>query len=221
MRVATISLGLLLLSTNASAQAPCSPPAETYDPYKPSHVAIVRQYGGAVLSQAPLSELLKLDPYVPSQAALLRQVGNGIPLWTPYAWPMGISVAVPANTPAECSPTSATLNSASLDSPRTEPLTKVADVVSALPSRATLASSGETIRTPAPQGPQGRVAGVSLQYAGRTWVSAGAAVPLRAADFTRIGESAGLPVYRRTAAKDDAIFVPTTSGMVAPFRMSR
>jgi hypothetical protein len=63
-----------------------------------------------------------------------------------------------------------------------------------------------------------RNTGVWIQYADRTWASAGGAVVFREADFVRVGESAGFGVYRRAGTTDDVIYVQTIRGMVAPFR---
>src|SRR5688500_2905050 len=106
MRVAIAGIGLLLLTSSAFAQAsPCAPQPFAYNPYKPSHLAIMREYGGAMLAQAPLSTLLALDPYVPSQAELLRQLGSGIPLWP--AFPFYSYAPLPPPLPAvvsDCGP---------------------------------------------------------------------------------------------------------------------
>jgi hypothetical protein len=60
--------------------------------------------------------------------------------------------------------------------------------------------------------------GASIEYEGRRWVSAGRAVAFDDAQFERVGERAASPVFRARGAKDEIIFVPTTPGMVAPFR---
>ena len=74
MRFATIFVVLFGLPTLASAQAgPCAPLPYAFDPYKPSDLAVLRQFGSSVLANAPLTSLLQLDPYVPTQAQLLRQ----------------------------------------------------------------------------------------------------------------------------------------------------
>jgi hypothetical protein len=81
----TILAALLVFPASLSAQpSPCavSPSGVLqFDPYKPSDIAIVRNYGATMLAQLPLESLLKLDPYVPTQAALLRQLGGAIPVW--------------------------------------------------------------------------------------------------------------------------------------------
>lgn len=213
MRVAIVGAGLLLLATNAYAQSPCAPQEAAYDPYKPSHLAVVREYGGTVLAQAPLTALLKLDPYVPSEAELLRQLGRGIPLWPAYPWHP--YVAAPAVADCVSRPEAESSES----SPPT-PLTSFADVVTALrsaPGPAALPASTPVVRNTEAE----KKTGVWIQYAGRTWFSAGAAEPFREAEFVRVGDIAGFPVYRRSRVKEDRIFVPTTGGMVAPFRGSR
>jgi hypothetical protein len=214
---AAIAVGLVLFSSSAYGQvSPCGPLGLTYDPYKPSDIAIVRQYGGAVLSQVPISTLMKLDPYVPSQGELLRQVGGGIPLWAAYGWPYA-----PAPALADCPPAVAFAASrSSADAvPSAAPLTRFADVMTMLkrdPATVQPASVTLTPRAPTPE----RNLGVMIQYAGRTWVSAGPAVAFREAEFSQVGESSGFPVFRHTGAKDSLIYLPTTTGAVAPFRMA-
>ncbi len=161
-----------------------------------------------MLAQAPLSTLLKLDPYNPSQGELLRQLGRGIPLWAAYPWyPSRPLPLVPDCEPApeEPSPQSAA------------PIITFADMLSRL-ERARTTAVAATAAPAARETGAERTRGVWIHYAGRAWVSAGPAVPLRDAEFTRVDEGAGFSVFRRTGAKDDLIFVPTTSGMVAPFR---
>src|SRR5688572_15366011 len=214
MRVATPALGLLLFATTTYAQtAPCAPQAFTYDPYKPSHLAIMRQYGGALLAQAPVSTLLKLDPYVPSQGELLRQMGSGIPLWPAYPWyaygpPMPV---VPDCRPAvEQSPSDPAALSESA-------ITRFDDVLTALRTdRAT--GRPATGNTMVRASRADRNKGVWIQFNGRSWVSAGAAVPFSETKFVRVGERAGFAVFRRAGVKEDLIFVETTPEMVAPFQ---
>lgn len=215
MRRAITGIGLILVTTPVFAQSlPCAPPADAYDPYKPSHLAVIREYGGTVLSQLPLSSLLKLDPYVPSEAELLRSVGRGIPIWTAYPW----YSYPPAPRLAECPPAPRPIPESTTAS--APPLTSFADVVTAL-DRERAATPGAVGRPGAPGAAMQRITGISIQYAGRTWISAGGAVPFRGTEFERIGDSAGFTIYQRVGAKDRVIFVPTTSGMVAPFRAAR
>jgi hypothetical protein len=63
-----------------------------------------------------------------------------------------------------------------------------------------------------------RKTGVWIEYAGRTWISAGRAVAFDGSQFVRVGESGGFPVFTRAGVSDEMIYVPTTAGVVAPFR---
>jgi hypothetical protein len=60
--------------------------------------------------------------------------------------------------------------------------------------------------------------GIWVMFAGFKWLSAGPAVPLRAADFQLIGEYAGFPVFARQRVREDVIYIPTRAGLVAPYR---
>jgi hypothetical protein len=59
--------------------------------------------------------------------------------------------------------------------------------------------------------------GVWIRYQGRKWVSAGGAVPLKAAEFRAVGQYEGFPVFVR---QNDVttIYVPTRAGLVAPYK---
>lgn len=61
--------------------------------------------------------------------------------------------------------------------------------------------------------------GVWVRFAGERWVSGGAAVPLRASEFLRIGEYAGRPVYARRELKEEVIYLPARAGLVAPYKL--
>lgn len=63
--------------------------------------------------------------------------------------------------------------------------------------------------------------GVWLQFMGGRWISAGAAVPLRAADFIQVGEYAGFPVFARRDLQEERIYLPSAGGLVAPFRLKQ
>ena len=65
--------------------------------------------------------------------------------------------------------------------------------------------------------PLERNRGVSIDYAGRTWVSAGRAVPFDDAQFVRVGQHAGFPIFRRIGANEGTIYLPIGTGAVAPF----
>ena len=207
MRVATIGLVLLLCAAPLSAQpSPCTSYASgllAFDPYNPSDLAVVRNYGGAVVAQAPLGALLKLDPYVPIEGELLRQVGSAIPWWpyTGYAWYPPVQQNVRHSVTCE-----------SVSEPPPPPLATFSDMLAALRQR-TPAATAAPVATASD-----RNRGIGIQYAGRMWMSAGPAVPFSEPEFVRIAESAGFPIYRRAGEKDSVIYVPTTPGMVAPFR---
>ncbi len=59
--------------------------------------------------------------------------------------------------------------------------------------------------------------GLWVAYSGSKWVSAGAAVPLRSAEFRAVGTYAGFPVFVRVN-EEGTIYLPTRAGLVAPYR---
>jgi hypothetical protein len=61
--------------------------------------------------------------------------------------------------------------------------------------------------------------GVWLQYMNEKWVSAGPALPFRAADFLRVGDYKGTPVLARQGLQEDVIYLPSRPGFVAPYRL--
>jgi hypothetical protein len=212
MRLTVFFAAWLISPSSVWAQtAPCADAVSVLlksDPYKPSDAAIVRNYGPTVLAQASLEALLRLDPYVPSQAALLRQVGGAIPVW-PYAMVPVYPDIVPPRPPrdSECGPSRVHDNRAAAPTTFTT-LDEVLAVLKRAPA----------LPPPARRAGADRNQGISIHYDGRTWRSAGPAVRVDAAGFVRVGESAGLPIFRRAGEKDDVVYVPTTPGVVAPFR---
>jgi hypothetical protein len=60
--------------------------------------------------------------------------------------------------------------------------------------------------------------GVWIMFAGERWLSAGAAIPLTA-DFVRVGEYAGFPVFARRDFSQEVIYVPSRAGLIAPYRL--
>lgn len=224
MRFTITGLVVLLgaVPTVAFAQVPpCSPLSLGFDPYNPSDLAIVRQYGGTAVAQAPLGALLQLDPYVPIQGELQRQLGSAIPLpfWG-YPW-----YPQPSHVP-DCRPADEPAPAAQQTEYTPRPITEFAELLTALQQQ------GATTALVTRGAPTGAAMGaardrtrerntVSIQFAGRTWISDGPAVSVTADEFTRIGESAGFPIFRRAGTKDDVIYVPTTAGLVAPFRVTR
>jgi hypothetical protein len=219
MRYATFGIVFVGLPVLAFAQAqPCAPQRYAFDPYKPSDLAIVRQVGAGILAHAPLSSLLQLDPYVPTEAELLRQYGGALPVW-PFAWyPVYPQPAYSLDFSRVCQSISqATTASAE------PPITTFAELLAAL-ERVRVASgaapsAGRSVSAPAAL--VDRNTGVSIDYAGRTWVSAGRAVAFDDGQFVRVGELSGSPIFRRMGSSEEIIYVPTTTGMLAPFRATR
>lgn len=219
MRVAVMGLCLLLAPLSSFAQPPCpSPQPLAFDPYKPSDLAIVRNYGGSVLSQAPISTLLALDPYIPVEAELLRLVGRAIPWW-PY--PGCLQCPPPAQLAPQPSPCPAQTPTmlALPDAERPGPVTQFSEVISILESRGALQAATARPGTAGllPAGAQG----ISIVYDGHGWTSAGPAVPFSETTFEQAGLSGQTPVYRVRSGERSVIYIPTTPGMVAPFRPSR
>jgi hypothetical protein len=61
--------------------------------------------------------------------------------------------------------------------------------------------------------------GVWIMFGGEKWVSAGTAVPIVAADFVRVGEYAGFPVFARRDFTQEIIYLPSRAGLLAPYRL--
>lgn len=61
--------------------------------------------------------------------------------------------------------------------------------------------------------------GVWIQFGGEKWVSAGTAIALVAADFVRVGEYAGFPVFARRELTQEVIYLPSLAGLIAPYRL--
>jgi hypothetical protein len=59
--------------------------------------------------------------------------------------------------------------------------------------------------------------GLWVRYGGDKWLSAGAAVPLRASEFRVVGDYAGFPVFMRSG-QEDTIYLPTRAGLIAPYK---
>jgi hypothetical protein len=210
MRVTIIFTALVSLTPSlASAQPSCHPPQAdlvAFDPYKPSHLAIVRNYGAAALAHFSIQSLLQLDPYVPSEGALLRQLGGGIPAWA--GWPYGVGPA-----PLPGAPSSTCEDRRTSDVAPAAVITTFSDALARVESRTSLAARG--VERPASAARNA----VTIDFDGRTWSSAGAAVPFVESDFVRAGERASQPVFLRARGDAGTIYVPTTAGMVAPFRV--
>jgi hypothetical protein len=63
--------------------------------------------------------------------------------------------------------------------------------------------------------------GVWVSYLGEKWVSAGMAVPLTPAGFSRVGNYEGFPVFTREGTADRVIYLPTREGLFAPYRLKQ
>jgi hypothetical protein len=61
--------------------------------------------------------------------------------------------------------------------------------------------------------------GVWILFGGEKWISAGSAVPLVAADFIRVGEYRGFPVFARRDLTQEVIYLPSRAGLIAPYRL--
>jgi hypothetical protein len=61
--------------------------------------------------------------------------------------------------------------------------------------------------------------GVWIMFGGEKWISAGTAVPLVAAEFVRVGEYAGFPVFARRDFTQDVIYLPSRAGLIAPYQL--
>jgi hypothetical protein len=210
----------------AAAQTPTqTPEVHPYglDPYAPSDAMWLRSYGAALVAQTPMLELAALDPYKPSNAALIRQVGGAIPICClDWFWPGPVLAPMMPGVRAGVPPAAgfAFFSGRGADTP----------FIAALPPPRYLGSPADTAAANVPAVPPGPTAvatlnpprnndGVSIQYDGRTWVSAGRAVPLVSSAFQQVGQYAGAPVYRRTTTTEDVVYIPTRDNLVAPFRL--
>jgi hypothetical protein len=208
--IGAVALFVLLCALAARAQSPVSVYPYGLDPYKPSDAWWLRQYGSVLVAQTPILELRKLDPFKPSEAALLRDLGGGIPLWALWYPPAPMPAPLtPFSMVGEVLPAGGATN--------------VFIVVGQPPSGAT---SAAPVSTPAP--PPGGVVtalrpesndGLWIDYAGRRWVSAGAAVPFDESLFMQAGQYNGFPVFTRRQSGDQMIYLPTRGNLVAPYRV--
>jgi hypothetical protein len=94
--------------------------------------------------------------------------------------------------------------------PVVTPAASAAPPVSSAPSGPT---SVNTLRRPENND------GVWIGYEQRRWISSGPAVFHSDYWFTRVGEYAGFPVFKRTGFTEDVIYVPTREGFIAPYRL--
>jgi hypothetical protein len=61
--------------------------------------------------------------------------------------------------------------------------------------------------------------GVWIMFGGEKWISAGTAVPLVTAEFVRIGDYAGFPVFARRDFTQEMIYLPSRAGLIAPYKL--
>lgn len=61
--------------------------------------------------------------------------------------------------------------------------------------------------------------GVWIMFGGEKWISAGTAVPLVAAEFVRVGDYAGFPVFARRDFTQEMIYLPSRAGLIAPYKL--
>jgi hypothetical protein len=61
--------------------------------------------------------------------------------------------------------------------------------------------------------------GVWIMFGGEKWISAGTAVPLVAAEFVRVGDYAGFPVFARRDFTQEIIYLPSRAGLIAPYKL--
>jgi hypothetical protein len=200
-----------LIVTNSTAWAQPTPSSSVnpygLDPYKPSEAAILREFGAALVSQTPVSELAALDPYKPSHAAILRLAG-GLPVWA-IGWPTALVMLAPDRTAAVPAPTSFPPSfderGARRDvrpEPSTEPPPGPTAVATILPPESN--------------------DGIWIAYDGRRWLLAGGTVEFEAPAYERIGQLAGgHAVYRLRDGDAALIFVASGDRSVVPYREKR
>jgi hypothetical protein len=215
IRATAVALAVTLLGVVPAAGQNCESSEHPYglDPYKPSDAALLRNYGVTLVAQTPLLELRKLDPYKPSHAALLRDLGGAMPswgiTWFPGPVPASLTPFAISASPMQSPPSPVTIQIAP------QPAVAADDDSLAPEAAAPPPSSMTTLRTPENSD------GVWITFADQKWVSAGRAVPFDAAEFARVGEYGGVPVYKHGRVSEEMIYLPTREGLVAPYRLSK
>ena len=208
--VSAVALFVLLCAPAARAQSAVSVYPYGLDPYNPSDAWWLRQYGSVLVAQTPILELRQLDPFKPSEAALLRALGGGIPLWALWYPPAPMPVPLtPFSMAGDVLPSgSATNIFIVVGQPPS-------GVTSAAPVSAPPPSPGAVVTALRPESNDG----LWINYAGRRWVSAGAAVPFDESLFMQTGQYNGFPVFTRRQSSDQVIYLPTRGNLVAPYRI--
>jgi hypothetical protein len=219
MRLTLIAIVVtLFLVVPASAQtASCEQaPASTsqpygFDPYKPTDATLLRDYGATLVAHTPLQELRRLDPYKPSHAALLRELGGAFPLWgLEWYWAPVPAPLTPFGQPEMWM----------RRAPVVIPLTQTPE------GTAPESAGGEAVTSPQPSTiatlrPPESNDGVWIAYAKERWILDGHPVPYESSAFERVGDYGKFPVFRRTGANEDVIYVPTSESALAPYRLKR
>ena len=223
MRYTAVAIIVTLLAVApADGQTPAPAPGLSLHPSNIRTVSIrtiratprcSESTGGTLVAQTPLSELRKLDPYKPSHAALLRQLGGGIPLWG-WAW-----YASPGPAPLTLFPSAGVMSLPAdtvRDYLRRQGRTR-ADGSGPAPDAAgpRPATNIATLRKPESND------GVWILFGQQKWISAGPPIPFEESAFQRIGEYGAFPVFRRTRASGEIIYVPTRKGLMAPYRLKQ
>jgi hypothetical protein len=61
--------------------------------------------------------------------------------------------------------------------------------------------------------------GVWIRYGQQKWISAGRPIPFVDSEFVRVGQYGEFPVFRRTRASEELIYLPTREGLIVPYRL--
>jgi hypothetical protein len=160
----------------------------------------------------------QMQPYErPRRGDLAGTTGSGAP-----AFPVAV---VPQATPSAPTPRAAAVSPTSPPAP--PGAISVFTPERPAPARDVVGTTGIIATPRGPTGsplvtlrrPEGN-AGIWIPFGGERWVAAGAAVPLTATTFVRVGEYRGFPVYARRELEEDVIYLPATrAGLVAPYKL--
>lgn len=102
---------------------------------------------------------------------------------------------------------------AAVSSDRSAPLTEIVGTTGIAPASRQTPIPVVSMRRPESND------GVWIMFGGEKWISAGTAVPLVAAEFVRVGEYAGFPVFARRDFTQEVIYLPSRAGLIAPYRL--
>jgi len=107
----------------------------------------------------------------------------------------------------------ATVGRPAIASERSEALTEIVGTTGIAVTRRETAVPVVSMRPPESND------GVWIMFGGEKWISAGTAVPLVAAEFVRVGEYAGFPVFARRDFTQEVIYLPSRAGLIAPYKL--